>query len=329
MPDLNGKPSKAYTPINDFTKLYVFTKSDLNAFLYAVSHTNVFDDIDIVFNNPLENMTSLRMYPYSVASNMTGEKTITQMVEIGKVRVDMGDGHASIDVTKATGEMIDFGSVTISPIEYNFLDYSPYTKIDLYLPYIGYVNIDPIYVFGKTVSIKYAVDYLTGGVTAYVLSNDNVIQICDGQIAVDIPITARNAAELSKNNLMTGVGVIGGAAITLATQGASAPIVAGLALSTSAGLVAANQQHYSGGNYGSGFSALYGPQKAFFRITRIISAEPADYAKHYGRPNGQTHRIGDLEGYTKVAAVHLENISTATQDELTEIERLLKTGVIL
>ena len=37
--------------------------------------------------------------------------------------------------------------------------------------------------------------------------------------------------------------------------------------------------------------------------------------------------LGDCNGYTEVEEIHLENIS-ATENEISEIENLLKTGVI-
>ena len=39
-------------------------------------------------------------------------------------------------------------------------------------------------------------------------------------------------------------------------------------------------------------------------------------------------KLKDLSGYTEVESIHLENVP-AMEEELNEIERLLKSGVIL
>ena len=48
-----------------------------------------------------------------------------------------------------------------------------------------------------------------------------------------------------------------------------------------------------------------------------------------GRPSNKTVRLSSCSGYTRVKDVHIEKISSATDDELNEIESLLKDGVII
>lgn len=43
----------------------------------------------------------------------------------------------------------------------------------------------------------------------------------------------------------------------------------------------------------------------------------------------KTVKLSSCTGYTRVKEIHLENISSATDDELNEIESLLKDGVII
>lgn len=47
----------------------------------------------------------------------------------------------------------------------------------------------------------------------------------------------------------------------------------------------------------------------------------------FGYPSYITAKLGDLEGYTEIDSIHLENIG-ATESELSEIESILKGGVI-
>lgn len=59
-----------------------------------------------------------------------------------------------------------------------------------------------------------------------------------------------------------------------------------------------------------------------------VPNEPENYAKLYGRPSMKYEILGDLNGFTIVSNVHIENIPTATSTELDEIEMQLKSGVI-
>ena len=52
------------------------------------------------------------------------------------------------------------------------------------------------------------------------------------------------------------------------------------------------------------------------------------YNSFVGYPSNVTKLVGDLNGYTEIDSIHLENVN-ATENELNEIERLLKMGVIL
>ena len=51
----------------------------------------------------------------------------------------------------------------------SYLDFLPYTKTQLYLPYIGIVDVSTDDIMDKSMAIKYHVDILTGGCIAYII----------------------------------------------------------------------------------------------------------------------------------------------------------------
>ena len=55
---------------------------------------------------------------------------------------------------------------------------------------------------------------------------------------------------------------------------------------------------------------------------------PDNYDHTVGIPVDTTDYLKNYSGYVKVKGVHME-ISSATSDELVEIERLLKEGVVI
>ena len=68
--------------------------------------------------------------------------------------------------------------------------------------------------------------------------------------------------------------------------------------------------------------------KPYLIITRPKPAEADNFNKFYGKPSNKTVRLSSCSGYTRVKDVHVDNI-VATDNELSEIEQLLKEGVII
>lgn len=81
------------------------------------------------------------------------------------------------------------------------------------------------------------------------------------------------------------------------------------------------------GNF-TGNTAGMNVQYPFIRVSRPTQSVPANYGNYVGYPSNIYSTLGNLRGYTEVAAIHLEGFS-ATVDEKNEISELLKGGVIL
>lgn len=69
-------------------------------------------------------------------------------------------------------------------------------------------------------------------------------------------------------------------------------------------------------------------QSPYLIVERPRQSLAKGYNTFEGYPSNITSRLGDLSGYTAVESVHLEGIN-ATDSEISEIESLLKGGVIL
>ena len=72
---------------------------------------------------------------------------------------------------------------------------------------------------------------------------------------------------------------------------------------------------------------LYASQQILFRVTKT---KPIDNNQkvYIGKPLNQEVELNTLSGYTQVSDIHLEDID-AMQDEKSNIETLLKNGVII
>lgn len=269
-------------------------------------------DIDTfrkIFADPMDCILGLSIVPVNVPSG-------------GSANVKVGNIDTGISMTTASAQYIevDCGSVSVEENYGAYLDYEPYTKAELYLPYIGIhaISIDDI--MDKTVTIKYHIDILSGACVAYVKCGASVLYSFIGQCASSIPITGNDWTNVI-NGVLSIAGSIGS---MVATGGATAPMsVVGIA-STAVNAMKPNIEK-SGSMSGTG--GMLGIQSPYLILTRPRQAVPAGQNRFIGYPAFITEILGNVSGYTEVESIHLEGIQ-ATGAELSEIETILKTGVI-
>lgn len=334
-------PSTVMSGYNNFTHFYAMTPQQINDLLHYLNSATFIDNVQLLFNTPVENIVNLRAYPFDVkAHHPVGEIADNDVI----VNV-VNTGVQGFGLNPVPSPPLDLGTITV-PTKYNsFLDYAPYTKVEIYLPYIGFVQLDTNVVMGKEISIQYVVDYFSGKCTAFIIVGDNVIMECDGTIGVDIQVGGGQGAEIARNMLKLGIGAVAGAvslgagAITAGATAKTAGSASSIASTVGAGTaflgttavnaIQAGQVHVSKGGATQPAINFYAPQQCYLVITRPNVVEPAGYAMYFGKPCAHQYLLSVLDGFTVVEDIHLEGLSSATVDEATEIERLLKAGVIL
>ena len=220
---------------------------------------------------------------------------------------------------------IDCGTVTIYEYFGDARDYSPYTQVYCYLPFIGIVELNADDVVNSTLGIKYKIDVLTGCCLAQLTVKkyglDAVLYTYTGNCAVQMPITSGNY--LSTVSSLLGAVVSGAAAV--ATGGALAPVAIGAAANAMGG--GARASVAMSGSLGSNAGAM-GIRKPYLIIKRVESADANGYNEFYGYPTNKRVNLSQLTGYVRVKEINLSG-TNATEDEQNEIVTLLKEGVIL
>lgn len=212
---------------------------------------------------------------------------------------------------------VDCGTIRIPEYYGDCRDYSPYTTINLFLPFIGFRPIKVDDVMGSELSIKYFVDVYTGTCLACVSVNKGgVIQLTynfDGNCSVMLPLTSGSWANMT-------VGLA-----TALTSMIVNPVAGALQIPNAVhnGISMSSQ-----GQLGCNAGAM-GRKKPYVVITNTQAYDAVGYNELYGYPANILTKLSQLEGYTKVKEVHVENVNNATVDEKNEIERLLKSGVII
>ena len=103
---------------------------------------------------------------------------------------------------------VDCGSVSVEELHHSLLDYSPFSRLTIYLPFIGFMDLDDKMVMGKAVRVNYRVDVLSGRCLAEVYTMiDNSTESCiasyAGTIASDEPLSQGQVNYKGGYELMT------------------------------------------------------------------------------------------------------------------------------
>lgn len=85
--------------------------------------------------------------------------------------------------------VVDCGSVEIAEHYQSLLDYSPFSRLTIYLPFIGFQDLDDKLVVGHTLKVQYVVDVLSGRCLAQLYVDSTELKSCiaeyGGTIAAD------------------------------------------------------------------------------------------------------------------------------------------------
>lgn len=249
----------------------------------------------------------------------------------GSKSVKIGDVDTGITMPYISRQFVekDLGSITIDPYIGSFMDYSPYTKISIYLPYIGFRELAPEDVMGTTLSIKYIIDVITGGCNAVInVSGKGAIYQFNGSCIANVPLSAINYSGAIQN----AVSAIGSGITTVAgIASGNIPVgvmgVAGLASSAANTAVNSKPSIQRAGTMG-GAAGLASVQFPYCIIERPRISAPDNYNGFIGNTLNVTMTLNDCHGLTFVDQIHLDNV-ICTEDERNELYRLLKEGVIL
>ena len=267
-----------------------------------------------IVSSPLEMILGLMIIPYSVPSE--------DLHENGDVYLGYKKSGIKMNYTTKQFVSVDCGSININEVWGAFLDYSPYTKISIYLPYIGVHDLDTDEVMNKTISLKYFIDLCTGSCVAVLKCGESCLYTFNGNCAVQIPVTTAQHADALKALLS-----IAGSSLQMAAVGGVAGAAAGAAIGglTQLENIKPKVSHSGSLSATNGYMA---PQTPYLIFSRPKQAQPEEQQKYTGYPSFITSLIGDLSGYSEIEVIHLHNM-TCTEEELNEIDSLLSEGVII
>ena len=320
-------------------RLYQMSSSQLIAFSNFLWATDLKDWETLInnlkqwFSNPLDSIISLTVSPVDYFYNYANDTFSTpQPSNILLAGVDTGvQGYRCGSNYKT----VQLGGLDIKPYFNSFLDCNPHTKFSLYLPYIGFKDIDPDVIFsvdGTKLSIEYLCDLITGVCTANIMVEKNtngtklkhIIYSFTGNMNTVIPISSANMRDF----LSATVGAVASTLAVAGSGGTLTPLVAG-SMMAQQGLNIASQKVSIAHSGGMSLEAgMFAHQFPYLIVTRPREARAGSFRELNGLPSEVSGVLGSFAGFTQVSTVSVE-INGATDDEKKEIEQLLKAGVIL
>ena len=341
-----------------FVTLYKPNLNEMIALAKRLWSPNVLDLVSQLFGDPMDLVIGLGIVPVSAPANSTSSPSI------GPIVIPL-----VLSVYDSQYYSYDCGTIDIQEYWGSALDYAPYTKIDIYLPYVGVRSLNVDEVMGHTVGVTYHIDLFGGAVVAFVTVDGSVRYQFSGNCMQQIPVGKADYSQLIQNLVSvacvvgTGVAAAGTAGAAAAVGEESAALGAGTA--SQGGAIASG---WFGSEYADvralGFSEWSdtGGGKALANCTMnaVMNSKPAiERTGAMSATNGQlsvqtpfviiTRPRQSLPegykhygGYPSNITARLGDLSgytkvdsirindlAATEPELTEIYSLLKKGVII
>ena len=175
-----------------------------NLFDYDVTTLQgVWEDIkkglEMYGSNPMDVVQGCRFYPFNLTDIFT-DVAAQNYVYFGAYRLALTNNIYK--VIHANGYK-DLGSVLVQRTFNDWRDFEPYTKLSIYLPYIGRFPLKPERYYGKNVNIRYYVDIRTGLACACLIADGVLLDWFDGQIGTEMPITLTDYASYAQTQVNT------------------------------------------------------------------------------------------------------------------------------
>ena len=317
-----------------FCTLYEMTPGDVKSLATYLWGLGSLASFLPIFSDPMDCILSLGIVP---VAPVTSER---DLIKVGNLTTTVyGD-----KITDQFGRL-DCGSIALNGQSFSksFMDYSPYTKAELFLPYIGTVPLDIDEIMdASALHLQYQYDLLSGACIAelkvtktYNYKNadhvhENVLYRYSGNMLSNVPITGANYTQMYQAIVSAvAVGIGGAAGAESAKTAAAAENVSNqAALSNVAATSGMKPGIRRAGNSSANCGYLGGQKPELILSLPRLAHLGASQGHEVGFPRYGEYTLSSLSGYTKIMQAHLKNIK-CTDAERDQIQSVLNDGCVL
>ena len=311
-------------------KMYYPTAAQMSAFTNFIysSPLDVVANFKKIWANPMDSIISLGTVPFNV--------TTTSPEEVKFCGVPSGISMAPIASQYIT---IDCGYKKIDKYWDGALDYNNYTKIKLFLPFIGFVDLNTDDANGAIVTVKYNIDLYTGDALAFVhilkddypvkapesekekqaVHLDGTMYVHKGNVLSQVPLTGANY-----QGLYSGIMNLAGGAIL----GGMAGAVAGIGAEVMSQKVNVTRSGHLSPNAGE-----LGEYTPYLVIERPIQSKAGFFIDKFGYPSNVYKTFKNLKGlgYVQIEpdSLIVDDLTSkgVTNEEINELKAILASGI--
>lgn len=327
---------------------YILNETNMKHLQEAMVNDSLWTTITNMFkNNPQDGVINLIRFPINFDNIVSIQNEDVKI--LGVDISNMGE-TGYIRGTKIPNEILtsfDLGHFDFPERFGTFLDFEPYTKTTLFLPFIGFKQISTDAVIGRRVRIHYDVDYSDGSALCVVrVSNARTtgtdfssiermdftpLYTFDAQIGQMIPLTQNNAQQKNQSlikNALTATASIG---VGVATGGmGAAAAVAGVssAVMNAANTILDKTQHNTSGAASSQQAYAINDLTPYAIIDFPETNIPNGFQNYSGYITNLYQKMSSMRGFTQFDNVKITGIN-CTADEEAELKNLLESGVII
>ena len=186
-------PVGSDTPVSSgspgFIQVYNPTPSEFVAFGRWLWVTYADATLETIWNNPFDGV--IGAHELYATPSKDGYSTI---------RSGFLDSGISSIIVRQRYTQINCGSIVIPEYWGNYLDYSPYSRAYIYLPFIGIMDVDVDDIVGHSVNVLYHIDSYTGSCIAQITcardNYTNTLYQFSGDCSVEIPMAGGSQANI-------------------------------------------------------------------------------------------------------------------------------------
>lgn len=286
--------------------------------------TGILDDMSLdtakIILNPIQYIVSCKWYPFSIRPAESGTIKIgwwTSAVADHPLPLYEGSYIRQETITFTTIPKHPQSSETQGGSEREYLNSEPYSRYQVWLPPIGFIDIPAsMMMYANYFRATYQIDMITGISIIRLLSSDQDLRQCEMvlngvQAGIDIPLAQiaqdwrANAMEAVQNFTVKDIGNV----ITNIAEAALGYFVLGTAPASGASGTPGNLAAY---NFDPYIQITYTPIASTNR-------------ELFGQPLCANTQISTLSGFVQCMDAHIA-ISGATKQEIDEIENFMNGG---
>ena len=189
-------------------KQYMLTASQLSALMSNLNSDSIWTALSKFISNPMNFIISLQAgYLYQHTGAVPNS-----YIKFGPYTFESCQGT----LLNSNFCDINLGTVNLNPYFNNYTDITE-TSVSLYLPYVGYVDLDVSKFINGSIKLHARIDTLTGSIIYYVYSirdgHEQLLNTFDGNCQMQIPINSADYSRMYAGLFGTASAAVGGASI--------------------------------------------------------------------------------------------------------------------